>query len=72
MLLSDQIALIIKPLVIPWKMTKLPSEGYLTMVLKTLDPFNPLFLHAVLEPEDSDIIPKITVPLRFIFIIFFI
>ena len=59
MALSDQIRLIISPLLIRLKITKLPSDRYLTLILKTLDPHNPLFKHELELPENNDILPSI-------------
>ena len=59
MALLDQIGVVISPLLIPWKITKLPSDRYLTLILKTLDPHNPLFKHELELPENNDILPSI-------------
>ena len=50
--LSDEIATIIEPLNIPWKITKLPNHQYLTNCLKTIYSDHPWFLPPHQNPEN--------------------
>ena len=62
--LSDIIYEIIQPLKLPWKINKLPTIGYMILVIKSLDPGNSIFWLKVLNAENLDLIPKIQINVK--------